>query len=261
MPIEQIFEKKEDAPEFLQSALLETEDGKFKFQAELPQEVGGLKSALSSERKARSEYEARLKKFDNVDLEKYQSLIKSEEDAKAQKARAVGDWEAREFQLKAQLEADLQKREVHYSSEITARDTKISMMKTALEQSLITAEATAAITAAKGTPELLLPHIMKRVQIVEEDGNFNVRVIDKNGQPRIADIKGTPFTIRHLVDELKADAVFGRAFEASGAGGSGAYTTNKTGGNTAKTISRASFDALSATAKMDYIKAKGQISD
>ena len=188
-------------------------------------------------------------------------MIKSEEEAKAQKARAVGDWESRESQLKAQLEADLQKREVHYSSELTARDAKISKMQAALERSMITAEATAAITAAKGTPELLLPHVMNRVQIVEENGNFTVRVIDNNGQPRIADIKGSPFTIKHLVDELKADAIFGRAFEASGAGGSGAYTTNKTGGSTARTISRASFDAMSTSAKMEYVKAKGQISD
>ena len=260
MPIEQIFDTRDDAPEFLRGSLLETEDGKFKFQAELPQEVGGLKKALEAERKARAEFEGKLKQFDGVDVEKYQSILKQQEDAKAQQARSAGDWETREAQLKAQLEADLRKREAHYTSEITGRDAKITLMQSALEKSLIEAQATAAISAAKGTPELLLPHVMQRVRIVEEDGDYQVRVIDQNGQPRIADIKGTPFTIKHLIEEMKADAIYGRAFEASGAGGSGAYNSNKAGGN-AKTMSRGAFDALSPESKMEFIKAKGQISD
>ena len=114
MPIEQVFETKEEAPEFLRNALLETEDGKFKFQAEPPPEVGNLKKTLDKERKARAEYEAKLKQYDGVDLDQYQAVLKAQEEAKAQQARSAGDWETREQQLKAQLEADLRKRESHY---------------------------------------------------------------------------------------------------------------------------------------------------
>ncbi|NDG18865.1 MAG: hypothetical protein EB117_11410 [Betaproteobacteria bacterium] len=260
MPIEQIFETKEEAPEFLRNALLETEDGKFKFQAELPQEVGNLKRTLDKERKARAEYEAKLKQYDGIDLDQYQAVLKAQEEAKARQARSAGDWETREQHLKAQLEADLRKRESHYSAEISGRDAKIALMQNALERSLIEAQATAAISAAKGTPELLLPHVMQRVKIFEEDGDYVVKVLDQSGQPRIADIKGSPFTIKHLIEEMKSDPVYGRAFEASGAGGSGAQTGNRAGGN-AKTMSRANFDALTPSAKMEYVRGGGLISD
>lgn len=260
MPIEQIFDNRDDAPEFLRSALLETDDGKFKFLAELPQEVGGLRKALDAERANKKELAAKLKQYDGIDPEQYQLLLKNQQNAEANQAKTTGDWDARENQLKTQLKQELTKRENHYSAELSGRDAKIALMQAALEKSLIEAQATSAISAAKGAPELLLPHVMQRVKIFEEDGEYSVRVLDQNGQPRIADIKGSPFTIKHLIEEMKNDPVYGRAFEASGAGGSGAQNGNRAGGN-AKTMSRAHFDQLSASAKMEYVRGGGLISD
>lgn len=259
MPIEQIFETKEDAPEFLRPALLE-KDGKFIFSAETAQEVGGLKKALEAERKQRAEAEKTLKQFDGVDPEQYAQLMKSQEEAAAQKARDTGDWAAREAQLKQQLAADLQKREAHYTAEVQGREARLSLMQRALNDALINSEAVAAITAAKGVPELLLPHVLRQTQIIEDDGRFMVQVLDPQGQPRIADIKGTPFTIRHLIEEMKADPIFGRAFEATGAGGSGAQNGNKAAGN-GKSISRAAFDAMNPAARMQHIRSGGSIHD
>lgn len=260
MPIEQIFETREDAPEFLRNALLENADGKFVFQAELPHEVNGLKTALAKERQEKKEREAKLKEFDGIDVQAAKEMLQRKQELEAQAAKDKGDWATRERQLQEQLAAQLTGREKQYQSEIETRDQRIQALQQSLDRYLIEAQATAAIVAAKGTPELLMPHIAQQVRIFEEDGGFVARVVDAQGQPRIADIKGTPFTIRHLVEEMKNDPVYGRAFEASGAGGSGASNATRTSGK-ANTVSRSTFNEFPASKKMEFIKNGGAIID
>jgi hypothetical protein len=254
MPVKQVFDKKEDAPEWLRESLLE-QDGKFVFEAELPHEVKGLKSALEAERKAKADFEKSLKGFEGIDPEEARRLKTEAEKIESEKLKQKGDWETREKQLKDQLAAELAKRDQHFQSELKTREDRIATLQSALEKSLIEAHATAAIAAAKGVPELLLPHVMRQVKIVEENGNFVVRVLDAQGQPRIANVKGDPFTITNLVDEMKNNSIYGRAFEASGAGGSGATKTEgvKTG---MKTVRRSDQDAMNAN--IEAI-AKGEI--
>jgi hypothetical protein len=259
MPVKQVFEKKEDAPEWLRSSLLE-QDGKFVFEAELPTETAGLKSALQKERADREKAEKSLKGFEGVDPEEAKRLKAEAEQLAADKLKSKGDWETREKQLKEQLASDLQKRETHFQTELKTRDDKIAKLQESLEKSLIEAQATAAIAAAKGAPELLMPHVMRQVKVVEENGEYVARVMDANGQPRIMNVKGDPFTIPNLVDEMKANEVFGRAFEATGAGGSGASNGNKGGGN-AKTINRQAFDAMSQAERMKISKEGVQVVD
>src|SRR5262245_37744608 len=254
MPVKQVFDKKEDAPEWLRESLLE-QDGKFVFEAELPHEVKGLKSALDAERKAKDDFEKSLKGFEGIDPEEARRLKAEAEKIESDKLKQKGDWETREKQLKDQLAAELAKRDQHFQSELKTREDRIATLQGALEKSLIEAHATAAIAAAKGVPELLLPHVMRQVKIVEENGNFVVRVLDAQGQPRIANVKGDPFTITNLVDEMKNNSIYGRAFEASGAGGSGATKTE--GGKTGmRTVRRSDQEAMNAN--IEAI-AKGEI--
>ncbi|HEY6400417.1 MAG TPA: hypothetical protein VI479_03345, partial [Blastocatellia bacterium] len=192
------------------------------FEAELPTETAGLKSALQKEREAKTALEKSLKGFEGIDPEEAKRLKAEAEKIEADKLKSKGDWDAREKQLKEQLAADLQKRETHFQTELKSRDDRIVKLQTSMEKSLIEAQSTTAIAAAKGSPELLLPHVMRQVKIVEENGDFVVRVLDAQGQPRIANVKGDPFTIANLIDEMKGNQIYGRAFDASGAGGSGA---------------------------------------
>lgn len=259
MPIEQIFETREDAPEFLRPALLE-KDGKFVFQAELPHEVQGLKTALSKERGFKKQLEDQLKGFEGIDPEVARQMLQKQQEIEAQQAREKGDWATREEQLKSQLAKDLASREKHYTTELEQREQRLKAMQNSLNRYIIEAQATAAIAAAKGTPELLMPHIQRQVQIVEENGDFVARVIDAQGQPRIADINGTPFSIRHLIEEMKADPIYGRAFESSGAGGSGASNASR-GAAGSKTITRSALDRMSPTEQMAWFRQGGQITD
>jgi hypothetical protein len=259
MPVKQVFDNKEDAPEWVRESLLE-QDGKFVFEAELPHEVKGLKSALEAERKAKADFEKSLKGFEGIDPEEARKLKVEAEKIESDKLKQKGDWETREKQLKDQLAAELAKRDQHFQSELKTREARITTLQGALEKSLIEAQATAAIAAAKGVPELLLPHVIRQVKIIEENGDFVVRVLDAQGQPRIANVKGDPFTIANLVEELKGNAVFGRAFEASGAGGSGANNGNK-GSSGSKTLHRTAFDAMGPAEKTTFLKEGGKVTD
>jgi len=97
MPVKQVFDKKEDAPEWVRESLLE-QDGKFVFEAELPHEVKGLKSALEAERRAKADFEKSLKGFEGIDPEEARKLKAEAEKIEADKLKSKADWETREKQ-------------------------------------------------------------------------------------------------------------------------------------------------------------------
>ncbi|HKX32090.1 MAG TPA: hypothetical protein VJ302_30670 [Blastocatellia bacterium] len=256
-----MLESLDGVPEALKGEY-EQKDGKFylKVDGDADSVFPGLAAAkkqLLAEKKA---VEDRLKAYEGIDPERARQLMTDAEKLEADKLKAKGDWDARETQLKGQLAADLQKREQHFSGEAEKWKTREALLMGALEENLIGAQATAAIVAAGGSPELLLPHVIKLAKLFEEDGKFAARVVDEKGAPRIANVKGDPFTMTHLVDELKANPVFGRAFAASPAGGSGApgQSRNNSGG---KTKTRADFNQMAPADRAAHVRDGGIVID
>lgn len=246
MPIEQIFEKAEDAPEYLRSHLTEA-NGKFVFKAELPTEVTGLKSALEAERKAKADLEKLAKQFEGIDPAKAKEMIANAKKAEEDAAKAKGDWDNWKAQMQGQ-----------FDQEKATLTTRLTETESALEAELITARATSAIAAEKGVPALLLPHVGAKV--VNENGKREVRIFDAAGQTRYGK-DGKPMTIAERVAEMKQDAIFGRAFEGTGAGGSGAPNHTAGGGGSGRTLSRAAFDQLAPAEKMKFAKDGGQLTE
>lgn len=252
--------KLEDVAEPLRE-LYEAKDGAFvlRLEGDAGDVFPGLtakQQELLNEKKTLAEKLKVLEgQLSGIDLEKAKKALEQAEQHEREKLKATGDWETREKQLKEQLAADLSKRETHFQAELKTREDRIGKLQGSLEKSLVEAQATAAIAAAKGSPELLLPHVMRSVKVVEENGEFVARVLDATGQPRIANVKGDAFTIANLVDEMRANTVYGRAFEASGAGGSGAGQGNG-GGSGVKTVSSRDQEAINAN--LEQI-AKGEI--
>ncbi len=245
MPIKQVFETKEAAPEFLRESLIE-DGGKFVFEAETRTEVTGLKSALEAERTRKAELEKLAKQFEGIDPAKAKEMLANAKKAEEEKAKAQGDWDNWKAQMQSQFDNEKQS--------LTA---KLTEAETALESELITARATAAIAEAKGVPALLLPHVGAKV--VNENGKREVRIFDAAGQVRYGK-DGKPLTIAERIAEMKADTVFGRAFEASGAGGSGAQN-NTAGSGSGFSISReqAKDPAIYRAAKEQAAKAGGTL--
>jgi hypothetical protein len=249
MPLKTKIAKLEDVAEPLRE-LYEEKDGAFVLKVEgdagdvFPGLIANQQTLLSEKKTLADKLKALEGQLSGIDLEKAKKALEAADQAEAEKLKLKGDWDTREKQLKEQLANDLKKHQDQFATELKQRDDRIAKLQSSLEKNLIEAQATTAIAAAKGVPELLLPHVMRAVKVVEENGEFVARVMDSSGQPRIADVKGTPFTIANLVDEMRGNQVFGRAFEASGNGGSGADPNNKASQGGTKTVRRGDQDAL-----------------
>lgn len=214
-----------------------------------PVDVTGIVKSRDDVLKEKKALEA---KYAGVDIDTYNKLVTDQAAADKAKLEGKGQWEVLQQQLVEK-----------HQKELDAGKARAAHLQSALEARLVDAEATRAIAAAKGVPELLLPHVKAHIKVFEEDGEFVAKVVDAKGSPRIGDTKGTPMTISQLVDEMKATEVFGRAFEASGAGGSGASSNGNSGGGAAgkKTMSRTDWSKLNAQESTAFFAAGGTLSD
>lgn len=192
--------------------LYEEKDGSYQLAVDGIEDTSGLKSALQAERKARSDFEKMAKQYQGLGMtpEEITELVKAREEAERGNLEKKGEWD----KLKAQLLES-------HKKEITAREEAVQKMKSTLESYLVDASATEAIASAKGIPQLLLPHVKSAVKVVEEEGKYHVRVVDKDGSPRM-NSKGEYIGIKDLVTEMRESDVFARAFEGNGTSGSGA---------------------------------------
>lgn len=116
------------------------------------------------------------------------------------------------------IRSDLEKA---HATALANKDNELTGMQKSLNRFLIGRQAAETVAAAKGVPALLMPHIEARAKVVREaDGDFQVRIIDDAGDPR-GNSSGGFMTMADLVAELKADPVFGRAFESDNTGSAG----------------------------------------
>lgn len=114
-----------------------------------------------------------------------------------------------------------------HTAALEAKDGEISGMRKSLDKYLLNSEATAAIAAEKGVPDLLMPFIMQQAQVQKlENGDYVARVVDASGEVRYNG-KGDPMTVTELVQSMKADAKYGRLFDAETPAGGGANPSPK----------------------------------
>lgn len=222
------------------------DDGKFHLDAE---GISEIQAALKKANKEAADRRNALKNYEGVDPEEFRRLKQEAEERAAKDAEAKGEWD----KLKEQIVSK-------HQAELVSKEQRIQALQGALESHLIDARATAAIVAAKGVPQLLLPHVKSRLRVVEAEGKFDVQVLDASGGQLIADAKGTPAGIADLVESFKADPIYGRAFEASGASGGG---TQPGGGGSApkKSMARSAFSQLSPADQMAHVKAGGVVTE
>jgi hypothetical protein len=214
-----------------------------------PVDVSGLtknRDDLLREKKALEQ------KYAGIDPEEFKRIQAANEKNENARLEGKGEWEA----LKQQLQA-------RHGEEVKRLTERTTTLTSALEGKMVDAEASAAIAAAKGIPTLLLPHVKQSVKVFEEDGRFIAKVIDPvTGTPRIGDAKGSPMTIIQLVEEMKASEVYGRAFEASYARGSGAPAGGGRGAaRVVNQITREQFERLNPAERAEHFKNSGVVVD
>lgn len=258
MALKAIVEKLEDVAEpmrehYRAGTADEGTEGKFVLGVEAVsgftlENVDGLKSALGKERTRADKAEGLTVKFKDLDPDKARAAMTELEELKKLDPSAEADKIANtKFEAaKAQL---LEK----HASELTERDERNKHLSSTVESLLIDAAATAALAEAKGSVELLLPHVKSHTRVKEVDGKFVVEVVDKDGNGRIGDAKGTPMDIKGLVAEMRQSSTFARAFDGSGQSGGGTQAGQGTGGTGDLKRSQ-----MTAKDKADYIGEHGQ---
>lgn len=114
----------------------------------------------------------------------------------------------------------------------TSKDAEITEMRGALSKHLISDAASRALAEAKGSIDLLLPHVLSQCKVVKEDnGNYSVTVLDAQGDSRF-DGSGGLMGVSGLVAEMKTQEKFGRAFESETSQGNGSRPGSMNKSNT-----------------------------
>lgn len=241
-------------------ALYKEDGGKFKLDAELPEDTGvAAKAALEAERAARRNSEKQLKElkkqFEGVDPEqfkKFMSHFDSEEDAELLKQGPAGIDKLVEKRIAKQLEAK--------DSEIAALREQVegglevagTFMDRVLDAHIISAAAKAGIhesafddVALRARSIFSVDDDGRAVQFEYggEDDDEGTIVMGKDGK--------TPFSPMEWLEDMKAKAPHWWPASTSGGGAHGNRGSNNSSG---KTIKRAQFDSLSPVEQHAKIK-------
>lgn len=110
--------------------------------------------------------------------------------------------------------------ERHLRGELQNREDKLNQFKNKFVADHVQAQLNAEIAAAKGVPELLAPVLKGRIEAAfDDEQGFVITVLGADGKKMYKN--GEPATLADLINEIKSNEVYGRAFEGSGASGSG----------------------------------------
>jgi len=176
-----------------------------------------LRTALEKERGNVANIRQKLAEFKDIDpvvaaeaLKRLEDLDNGDDDGDRKKADEA--FKAREKQLV----------DAHTSEKGDWEKNKTNLLQQ-LEKNLIRSAATAAINAAEGSVELLLPHVLNQARMRQsENGDFSVEIVNKDGHARINGSDATPMSITQLIGEMRGQDVFAPAFKGTGNTGSGA---------------------------------------
>jgi hypothetical protein len=153
----------------------------------------------------------------NARLKQYDELGGLETLTAAQQARAEAAEAAR---LAAETSTNAETVKKHYSEQLSAKDQELIALRTSVLEEKVGGKLSAAIREAKGVPELLEPHLRNRVKAELVGGKVQITVLTAAGAPMLKD-NGADATMADLIAEFKANAIYGRAFEAPQASGAG----------------------------------------
>ena len=220
----QIVEKLEDVPEKYRSLYQEISEGdnsgKFGVNPEfsgIVDDYMGTNKALTEARKngkaANDESAKRrltIKAFEDI----MDSLGIDEDSRTADGLKSYIDDIAAKAEngkeLKINLDKVREEMSKKHSEVIAAKDKDIADRDASLEKYLVSDRATRALAAAKGSVDLLLPHVKGSCKVFRtETGDYEVRVVDGAGEVRFNGA-AQPMTVEDLVTEMKTNNSFAR---------------------------------------------------
>jgi len=232
-----VVESIDKVPQDFRGLYVEGDDGKFKLDTTDPK-VKSAVSAITGLNKAlvASRAEARDAKGKVIDLSALSEFgdtpdailegvnTKIDEIKKASKGKGAEDLERQVTKIKEEL---AKSHAVELEKAVKRGDALQGQLYTLLVQN----EATMALAEAKAIdPDLARPFIEKQVKVTEENGKFEVHVIDEAGDPRYSGTTGTYMSIKELVAEMKAKEKFAPLFKSETQSGGGGDPHKASGG-------------------------------
>jgi len=140
-----------------------------------------------------------------------------------------------------------------YGQKIEAEQQRAQALTNQLHGILVTGEARSALAEAGAIDaDLALPFLSQQIKVAEENGKFQVMVVDQAGDPRYSGTTGAPMSVNELVLEMKGQEKYGPLFRSE----------NKSGGGTPaegqrRQVTKSAGD-MSSTDKIASGLAKGQ---
>lgn len=168
--------------------------------------LGKLKSATEMARQ-----------FEGLDPEQARKALEAAKKAEADKAKAVGDWDAREKQLREEFAAE-------HTKVVQPLSEKAKQLEADLFEAVAVRDALAAMPQKhiRGNPDLLLPIIRPELGVEVVDGKRITVVKGPDGKARYNATTGKPITVEERLAELRAIPRYAGAFEGTGGSGGGA---------------------------------------
>lgn len=216
--------------------------------------IGTLETTLGKVRKDKREAEAKLKLFKDMDAEEAREAL--EFHAKYKDVN-LEDLSEREARLKEKYEGDIKKLKTDHKVELDTARNETKSVEGELTRTTVRSQAAKAIANAKGSVELLLPIVEGRVRARRDGDRRVVEVLGADGEPRMSTKPGSTdlMSIDELVEEMRKDDKYLRAFDGVNASGSGADANSRH--NTSSTV-RISGDAAKDPRQYRAAKAEAE---
>jgi hypothetical protein len=228
--------------EGVQQFYQQVDDGKYRLAVDGLEDTDGLKSALEKERKARREYEKKMKSLEDVDPDEYRQLKQQQQKAEEEKLQKEGEFEKLREKWSKEREQERQK----YQEQVNELNRKLDTLY--LDKEI----ERAALNAGVIPEDLEDVMAITKHRIKRADDGETIVVLDKDGEPSQSTLD------KFFSQDFKeAKPKFYKSDVLPGSG-------SKPGGGgpkSPKAVTRAQFDAMSATDKQKHIQNGGMVED
>jgi hypothetical protein len=180
--------------------------------AETEEDIASLRSALAKERQKGERLDALEKKFKDINPEEYRRL---QEEAERQRAR--------EEQIQRDTQAAIEAAKRDHEQAMTQVQSQLRDVTVRYHELFVETQLYPHIAEAKGSHDLLLPHLKKRVRVREDarTKELKLELLNADGG-KLLGAEGADGTFKDLVEEFRKSERFGRAFDGYNQSGSGA---------------------------------------
>jgi arginyl-tRNA synthetase len=159
--------------EGVQQFYQQVDDGKYRLAVDGLEDTDGLKSALEKERKARREYEKKMKSLEDVDPDEYRQLKQQQQKAEEEKLQKEGEFEKLREKWSKEREQERQK----YQEQVNELNRKLDTLY--LDKEI----ERAALNAGVIPEDLEDVMAITKHRIKRADDGETIVVLDKDGEP------------------------------------------------------------------------------